>query len=80
MSDSRRLTLVGEVEPGVKLYTAVVWHVSLKHLIRIGYLLDQHHPGKLGQALLFSTDVSLLASDIVRSYKARYQMDFITFR
>jgi hypothetical protein len=48
MSDSRRLTLVGEVEPGVKLYTAVVWHVSLKHLIRIGYLLDQHHPGKLG--------------------------------
>lgn len=77
LTDLSRLTVVGEVEPGVKLYTAVVWHVSLKRLIRVVYLLDHSHPGQLGQALLFSTDVSLSASDIWRYYKARYQIEFI---
>jgi hypothetical protein len=77
LSDPNRLTLVGEVEPSVKLYTAVVWHVSLKRLIRIGYLFDQRHRATLGQALLFSTDVSLSAWDIWRYYKARYQIEFI---
>jgi hypothetical protein len=77
LSNLSRLAFVGEVEPGVKLFTAVVWHVSLKRLIRIAYVLDHSHPGKLGQVLLFSTDVSLLAWDIVRYYKARYQIEFI---
>ena len=77
LAELGRLSVVGEIEPGVTLYTAVVWHVSLKRRIRIAYLLDQSHPGKLGQALLFSTDVSLSCQDIWRYYKARYQIEFI---
>lgn len=77
LSDISRLTLVGEIEPGVTLYTAVVWHVSLKRLTRIAYLREHSQSGKLGQALLFSTNVSLSAQDIWRYYKARYQIEFI---
>jgi hypothetical protein len=77
LSDPSRFTWVGEVEPDVKLYTAVVWHMSLKRLIRIAYLIDQSHCGKPRHALLFSSNVTLSALDIVRYYKARFQIEFI---
>jgi hypothetical protein len=77
LSDSSRVTLVGDVEPGVKLYTEVVWHMSLNRLTRIAYLVDQNHSGNPRHALLFSTNLALSALDIVRFYKARFQIEFI---
>jgi hypothetical protein len=77
LSDPSRFTLVGDVEPGVQLYTAIVWHVSLKRLIHIAYLVDQNHSGKTRHALLFSTNLTLSALDIIRYYKARFQIEFI---
>jgi hypothetical protein len=77
LSQLDELTYVGELEPQVKLYTALVWHLSLKRTLRIVYLLNLQQPDKPHCALLFSTDVTLSAWDIVRAYKARFQIEFI---
>ena len=58
-------------------YSAVVWHVSLKRQIRIACLVDTRKVGKTGFVLLFSTDVDLDAKQIIKSYKARFQIEFI---
>lgn len=77
LSQLNRLTVVEQVEAGLTLYTAVVWHVSLKRHIRIAYLVDTRKAGKTGTALLFSTDVELDAKLIVQYYQARFQIEFI---
>jgi hypothetical protein len=77
LKDLSRFTLVEQLEPGLTLYTAVVWHVSLKRQIRIAGLIDTRQTGKTGVALLFSTDVELDAKQIVKYYQARFQIEFI---
>ncbi len=76
-TDLNRLTFVEQLEAGLTLYTAVVWHVSLKRQIRIAYLVDTRKAGKTGTALLFSTDVDLDAKLMVQYYQARFQIEFI---
>ncbi len=76
-SDLSRLTFVEQLEAGLNLYTAVVWHLSLKRQIRIAYLVDTRKAGKTGTALLFSTDIDLDAKLIVQYYQARFQIEFI---
>ena len=65
-----------ENEVEVELYTKVVWHVSLKRKIRV-VLLQRRHGGRVGCALLFSTDLALSAWDIWRYYKSRFQIKFV---
>jgi DDE superfamily endonuclease len=77
LSDLSRLSHVRQLEPGLDLYTLVVWHVSLKRKIRIAALVDTRKPGKTGVALLFSTDIELDAQRILQYYKARFQIEFI---
>jgi hypothetical protein len=77
LTDQRRLTWVSQPEPGLQLYTAVVWHVSLARKIRIALLVDTRKPGKTGLVLLFSTDVDLDAQTILTHYQARFQIEFI---
>jgi DDE superfamily endonuclease len=77
LSDVSRLSHVRQPEPGLDLYTLVVWHVSLKRKIRIAALVDTRKPGKTGVALLFSTDIELDAELILAYYKARFQIEFI---
>jgi hypothetical protein len=72
-----RLTYVEELEPHLRLYTAVVWHVSLKRQIRIAGLVDQRKPTKPRFALFFSTDIHLEAQKILTYYRARFQIEFI---
>lgn len=77
LSDLSRLTFVEQLEVGLTLYTAVVWHVSLKRQIRLAYLVDTRKAGRTGTALLFSTDVNLEAKLIVQYYQARFHIEFI---
>jgi hypothetical protein len=77
LSDLSRWLHVKQLEPGLDLYTLVVWHVSLKRQIRIVAVVDTRKPGKTGYALLFSTDVDLHAELILDYYKARFQIEFI---
>jgi hypothetical protein len=77
LSDLSRLEFGGELANGTKLYSQVVWHVSLKRKIRIVYLLDQRTPDKQRVALLFSTDITLDPLRLYEYYKSRFQIEFI---
>jgi hypothetical protein len=72
LTDVSRFTWVQDLEANLKLYTAVVWHMSLKRQIRIAYISDTRIPGKVGYVLFFSTDLHLSAYDIYCFYKARF--------
>jgi len=77
LSDLTRFTFVETVKPDVDLYTARVWHVSLKRTIRVAYLVARCHPCRTLTALLFSTDVEQDPKQIYRFYKLRFQIEFI---
>jgi hypothetical protein len=77
LSDLSRLEFIDELANGTKLYSQVVWHVSLKRKIRIVYLLDQRNPDKQRVALLFSTDTTLAPIRLYEYYKSRFQIEFI---
>jgi DDE superfamily endonuclease len=77
LNDVSRCQFVRDLEPNLKLYTAVVWHMSLKRQVRIAYISDTRKPDKVGHVVLFSTDINLSAYDIFCFYKARFQIEFI---
>lgn len=71
-----RFDWVKTLEDGTEIYTAVVWSVSLKRLIRLAYLYREE-TGKSCCAVLFSTDTQIDPYDLYRFYKARFQIEFI---
>jgi len=75
--DPTHLLWVRQVQPGIELYTAVVWHVSLKRHIRLAYLLDRRQHNVTSYAVLFSTDIEQTAEDIYQLYRLRFQIEFI---
>ena len=77
LQDVSRLTYVGEIEPGIDLYTEVVNSPHVKRNLRLAYLLDRRKPGKGRYAVLFSTDTALDAWELVRLYRLRFQEEFI---
>jgi DDE superfamily endonuclease len=77
LSDLSRLEFGSELANGIKMYSQVVWHISLKRKIRIVYLLDQRNPEKQRVALLFSTDIKLDSLRLYKYYKSRFQIEFI---
>nr|WP_225226342.1 transposase [Komarekiella delphini-convector] len=77
LADPTRLSWVRELQSGVELHTAIVWHVSLKRKIRLAYVLDHRKPNKPSYAVLFSTDINQSADEIYRFYKLRFQIEFI---
>jgi hypothetical protein len=77
LSDLSRLELTGELADGTKMYSQVVWHISLKRKIRIVYLVDQRNPDRQRVALLFSTDTTLDPLRLYEYYKSRFQIEFI---
>lgn len=64
------------LEDGSELWSAVVWSVSLARRIRLVCSI-RRTGDTLHYALLFSTDVELIASDVVRFYRARFQIEFL---
>jgi DDE superfamily endonuclease len=77
LSDLSRLEFGGELANGTKIYSQVVWHVSLKRQIRIVYLTDQRNPDKQRVALLFSTDTKIDPLRLYEYYKSRFQIEFV---
>src|SRR6476469_637762 len=73
----KNLTFIKEVKPGVKLYSLVVWSVSLKCKIRLACLSELQPNGKIKNLLLFSTDIELTGEQILEYYQARFQIEFI---
>lgn len=68
----------GELEAGVSLYSATLFHVSLKRWVQVALLLPSPSRRKtLRHTLLFSTDLSLSGREIVSMYRARFQIEFL---
>jgi hypothetical protein len=65
-------------EEGVRLYTFVVWSVSLKRRIRVVVVVKLKEQKKMRYVVLFSTDTHLSAELIFKYYKARFSIEFIS--
>jgi hypothetical protein len=67
------------VDDGSKvIYEAVVYSISLKINIKVAYTEYLNEKGEVTNTILyFSTNTSRDSIDIVRYYKARFQMEFI---
>jgi hypothetical protein len=61
----------------VHLYTALVWHVSLKHKLRVVVLVNRKDPHKPRFIVLASTDLALDGRKLVECYGARFQIEFL---
>jgi hypothetical protein len=66
-----------EDEPHLHLYTAVVWHKTLKRRLRIVVLLNRKDPAKPRFIILGSTDPELNGHKLIDLYAARFQIEFL---
>ena len=74
-SDKSRWKEEGEVRNGIQVRTAIVYHKSLKRKIKVAVLYQTKDESRY--ALLFSTDLDLSGREIVRFYRARFQIEFL---
>ena len=77
--DLHRFVALGPLEERahIHLYTALVWHVSLKHQLRVGVLVNRKDPHKPRFIVLASTDLALDGRKVVEFYRARFQIEFL---
>lgn len=75
--DLTRFERVKYEEEGVEVYTLVVNHISLKRSVRVVILQREVKDGKRKRVILFSTDLSLEAAEIINYYKSRFQIEFL---
>lgn len=77
--DLRRFEDLGTLEDRdhVQLYTALVWHVSLKRQLRVVVLVNRKDPLKPRYIVLASTDLELDGHKLVEYYVARFQIEFL---
>jgi DDE superfamily endonuclease len=66
-----------EDEPYLHLYTAVVWHKTLKRRLRLVVLLNRKDPAKPRFIVLGSTDTELNGLKLIELYTARFQIEFL---
>ena len=66
-----------EVEPGIEVYTAELYHVTLKRWLRTVVLVWHTADGQRRHAILATTDLDSTAADVLRIYQARFQLEFL---
>ena len=66
-----------EDEPHLHLYTAIVWHKTLKRRLRLVVLLNRKDPAKPRFIVLGSTDPDLYGHKLIDLYAARFQIEFL---
>ena len=77
--DLSRFAALGTLEekPHIHLYTALVWHVSLKRQLRLVVLVNRKEATKPRYIVLASTDLTLEGRRLVELYIARFQIEFL---
>jgi hypothetical protein len=77
--DLQRFEALGPLEERthVHLYTALVWHVSLKRKLRVVVLVNRKAPHKPRYVVLASTALELDGRKLVEFYVARFQIEFL---
>lgn len=76
-NDLQRFEKVTTGDPQITLYTQVAWSVSLKRAVRVVVLVCHKEKQKPRYTVLFATDTKLSATEVLRYYKARFQIEFI---
>ena len=78
-SDLSRFEYLGALAEAdhVHLYTAQVWHVTLKRQLRLVVLVNRKQPDKPRYIVLAATDVELDGHRLVEFYAARFQIEFL---
>lgn len=66
-----------EATPGSEVYTAELYHASLKHWLRTVVIVWRTADGKRHHAILATTDLKSTAADVLRMYQARFQLEFL---
>jgi DDE superfamily endonuclease len=77
--DLSRFAALGTLEekPHIHLYTALVWHVSLKRPLRLVVLVNRQAATNPRYIVLASTDLALEGRKLVELYVARFQIEFL---
>jgi len=77
--DLSRFESLGALEEAdyVHLYTALVWHVTLKRQLRVVVMVHRKRPDKPRYIVLASTDLELDARKLVELYAGRFQIEFL---
>jgi Transposase DDE domain len=77
--DLRRCDSLGPLAEAahVHVYTALVWHVTLKRRLRVVVLVNRKDPTKPRYIILASTDLALDGHNLVEWYGARFQIEFL---
>jgi DDE superfamily endonuclease len=77
--DRRRVEDLGTLEAArhVQLYTALVWHVSLKRKLRVVVLVNRQQTDKPRYLVLASTALALDGRTLVEFDVARFQIEFL---
>lgn len=66
-----------DLAPGVAVFTAELYHCSLKRWLRVVVLVWHTADGKRHHAILATTDLHCPAGDVLRFYQARFQLEFL---
>ncbi len=72
LSDLSRFASVPTTDRELALFTQVLWSVSLKRRVRVVVI-----KAKKRRVSLFSTDLELAATEIVRLYRSRFWIEFL---
>jgi len=76
VDDLSRLHDEGNTKNGkAKLYSCILYSVSLEMDLKIVVAITEHK-GKVGTAILYSTDLTLGAFDLYEYYTSRFQIEF----
>jgi DDE superfamily endonuclease len=77
--DLSRFEVLGSLEeqPHIRLYTALVWHGSLKRQLRLVVLVNRQTAPRPRYIVLASTDLTLEGRKLVELYVARFQIEFL---
>lgn len=72
-----RFSFVTTLENGIKLYSKHGYSVCLKRQLRVVVLQTYNSKGKMGYALLFSTDTTQDPIEIYHYYSLRFSIEFL---
>jgi hypothetical protein len=66
-----------DADQEVEIYTAELYHATIKRWLRTVVLVWHTADGKRHHAILATTDLKATAADVLRVYQARFQIEFL---
>jgi len=68
---------ITEVDENTTVFSAIVYSKSFKRNIKIACAFTTSEKGKVSHKIYFSTDLEMGATDIIKYYRSRFQIEFL---